>query len=117
MPSNTPEAQQNGTTPILRLHLYANQHTPVCNPIHLPAKNATGTDFAVCCEMHYRVESRALPRARTFRNREKAVAFAKELSKKTPHEVRVRIVGASYAFDNQVLYIFNKGGGSSPSPK
>jgi hypothetical protein len=63
------------------------------------------------------VESRALPRARTFRNREKAVAFAKELAKKTPHEVRVRIVGASYAFDNQVLYIFNKGGGSSPSPK
>jgi hypothetical protein len=46
-----------------------------------------------------------------------AVAFAKTLAKNTHHEVRVRIVGASYAFDNQVLHIFNKGGGSSPSPK
>jgi len=67
--------------------------------------------------MHYRVESAALPRGRTFKNRDMAVAFAKTLAKNTHHEVRVRIVGASYAFDNQVLYIFNKGGGSSPSPK
>jgi len=66
--------------------------------------------------MHYRVESGALPRARTFRNFEKATSFARELAKKTTHEVRVISVGASYTFDNRTLYIFNKGG-SLPSPK
>jgi hypothetical protein len=66
--------------------------------------------------MHYRVESRALPKARTFRNLEKAVAFARDLAKKTPHEVRVIVVNASYTLSNRALYIYNKGDGS-PSPK
>jgi hypothetical protein len=57
--------------------------------------------------MHYRVESVALPRAKTFKNGDKAVAFAKELAKNTAHEVRVVIVSRSSAFGNPVLYIFN----------
>jgi len=58
--------------------------------------------------MRYRVESIALPRAKTFKNGDRAVAFAKELAKKTPHEVRVVIVSRSSAFGNPVLYIFNR---------
>jgi len=58
--------------------------------------------------MHYRVESVALPRARTFKNIEKAVAFAKELAKKTEHEVRVRIVSRSSALGTPLLYVFNR---------
>jgi hypothetical protein len=62
--------------------------------------------------MHYRVESAALPRSRTFRNIEKAIAFAKNIAKQTTHEVRVRIVGGSYSINQSVLYIWNK---STPS--
>jgi hypothetical protein len=51
-----------------------------------------------------------------FRNFEKATSFARELAKKTTDEVRVIIVGASYAFDNRTLYIYNKCD-SSHSPK
>jgi hypothetical protein len=58
--------------------------------------------------MHYRVESAALPRVRTFRNLEKAIAFAKDLAKQTAHEVRIRIVGGSYSINHSVLYIWNK---------
>jgi hypothetical protein len=58
--------------------------------------------------MHYRVESVALPRAKTFKNGDKAVAFAKELAKKTAHEVRVVIVSRSSSFGNSVLYVFNR---------
>jgi len=58
--------------------------------------------------MHYRVESIALPRAKTFKNGDKAVSFAKELAKKTAHEVRVVIVSRSSAFGNPVLYVFNR---------
>jgi hypothetical protein len=67
--------------------------------------------------MHYRVESAALPRAKAFKNVDTAVAFAKALAKNTHHEVRVVIVGGGYAFGNRALYVFNKGGGASPSPK
>jgi len=58
--------------------------------------------------MHYRVESVALPRVRTFRNRDKAVAFAQELAKKTPHEVRLVLYTSGSGFGNPVLYIFNR---------
>ncbi len=58
--------------------------------------------------MHYRVESLGLPRAKTFKNVDKAVEFAKALAKNTPHEVRVVIVSRSSAFGNPVLYIFNR---------
>jgi hypothetical protein len=58
--------------------------------------------------MHYRVESIALPRAKTFKNGDKAVSFAKELAKKTTHEVRVVIVSRSSSFGNPVLYVFNR---------
>jgi len=58
--------------------------------------------------MHYRVESIALPRVRTFRNRDKAVAFATKLAKSTPHEVRVVLYTGGSGFGNPVLYIFNR---------
>jgi hypothetical protein len=58
--------------------------------------------------MHYRVESVALPRAKTFKNGDKAVAFAKDLAKNTTHEVRVVIVTRSSSFGNPVLYVFNR---------
>jgi len=61
--------------------------------------------------MHYRVESAALQRARTFRNSEMAVAFAKALAKKTSHEVRVVFVpeiSKILPFGKVVLHIFNK---------
>lgn len=58
--------------------------------------------------MHWRVESIALKRARTFKSSYKAVAFAKELAKKTPHEVRVVFVSIGSPFGNEVLYIFNR---------
>ena len=58
--------------------------------------------------MHYRVESIALPRAKTFKNGDKAVAFAKELAKNTAHEVRVVIVSRSSSFGNPALYVFNR---------
>jgi len=56
--------------------------------------------------MHYRVESVALPRARTFRNSEMAVAFASALAKKTPQEVRVVLVSAGRG--NILLFVYNK---------
>jgi hypothetical protein len=61
--------------------------------------------------MHYRVESAALSRARIFRKSEKAVAFAKALAEKTPHEVRVVYVpevSKILPFGKTVLRIFNK---------
>jgi hypothetical protein len=58
--------------------------------------------------MHYRVESAALRRVRTFKNRDMAVAFAKALAKNTHHEVRVVLYTGSSGFGNPVLYIFNK---------
>jgi hypothetical protein len=57
--------------------------------------------------MHYRVESAALPRVKTFRNRDKAVAFATKLAKGTSHEVRVVLVSRSSAY-REVFYIFNR---------
>jgi hypothetical protein len=58
--------------------------------------------------MHYRVESAALRRAKTFKSIEKAVNFAKNLAKQTTHEVRIRIVVGSYSINHSVLYIWNK---------
>jgi len=58
--------------------------------------------------MHYRVESAALPRSRSFKDREKALAFAEALAKQTTHEVRIRIVGGSYSYDQMVMYVFNR---------
>jgi hypothetical protein len=58
--------------------------------------------------MHYRVESAALPRVRTFRSIEKAIQFAKALAKTTEHEVLIRIVGGAFSINHSVMYIFNK---------
>jgi len=63
--------------------------------------------------MHYRVESAALPRVRTFKNRDMAVAFAKSLAQKTSHEVRVVFVSNHPYFDNPVLCAFNRRRGGS----
>jgi hypothetical protein len=57
--------------------------------------------------MYYRVESLALPKARTFKDLKKAVNFAKSLAEKTAHEVTVRAIGKGY-FTSQELYTFNK---------
>jgi len=58
--------------------------------------------------MHYRVGSAALLRSRVFKDREKAFAFAEALAKQTIHEVRIRIVGGSYSYDQMVMYVFNR---------
>jgi hypothetical protein len=57
--------------------------------------------------MHYRVESAALPRVRTFRDYKKALAFARTLANETAHEVQVVLVSGGW--DNyRVLHVFNK---------
>jgi hypothetical protein len=68
--------------------------------------------------MHYRVESKALPRVRTFKKYEKAVAFAEELRKQTDLEICVRIVGASEGRSNRVVFCsYILGRDDSPSPE